>query len=109
MGLWNTWRQTLKVSKIPFEEWEYIRDKSIDSNPNNIKNLESVSKVVWEFLSSIYNLHWDGLYVNNTNTIFRNKISSKFTSQVPKNSNINNKDKDMVKPTFISFIPLYSS
>ena len=84
---------------------KYIRDKSIDSNPNNIKDLEGVGKVVWEFLSSIYDLHWDGLYVDNTNTTFRNKVSSKFTPQVPKNSNVNNKDNDMVKPTFISSIP----
>ena len=85
---------------------KYIRNKLIDSNPNNIKDLEGVGKVVWEFLSSIYNSHWDGLYVDNTNTTFRNKVSSKFIPQVPKNSNVNNKDKDMIKPTFISSIPL---
>jgi len=85
---------------------KYIRGKSIDGNPNNTKDIEDVGKVVWEFLSSIYDLHWDGLYVDNTNTIFRNKVSSKFIPRVSKNSNINNKDKDMVKPTFISSIPL---
>ena len=85
---------------------KYIRSKSIDCNTNNIKNLEDVGKAVWEFLSSIYNSHWDGLYVDDTNTIFRNKISSKFTSWVPKNSNINNKDKKVVKPIFIfSILP----
>jgi len=84
---------------------KYIRDKSIDSNPNNIKNLEGVGKAVYKFLSSIYNSHWDGLYIDNTNTTFRNKVSFKFTPQVLKNSNVNNKDKDMLKPTFISFIP----
>ena len=58
---------------------KYIKDKSINnSNPNNIKNLEDVGKVVWEFLSSIYNLHWDGLYVDDSNTTFRNKVKSKF-------------------------------
>jgi len=36
---------------------KYIRGKSIDSNPNNIKDLEGVSKAVWEFLSSIDNSH----------------------------------------------------
>ena len=85
---------------------KYIRGKSIDSNPNNIKDLEGVGKVVWEFLSSIYNLYWDSLYVDNTNTIFRNKVSSKFTPRVPKNSNIDSKDKDMVKSTFIFSISL---
>ena len=84
---------------------KYIRDKSIDSNPNNIKDLEGISKVVWKFLSFIHDSHWDSLYINNTNTTFRNKVSFKFTPWVPKNSNVNNKDKDMVKPTFISSIP----
>ena len=58
---------------------KYIQGKSIDSNPNNIKDLESVGKAVWEFLSSIYDLHWDRLYVDKANTIFRNKVKSKFT------------------------------
>ena len=82
---------------------KYIRGKVIDNtNPNNIKNLESVDNVVWKFLSSIYNSYWDGLYVDNSNTTtFRSKVSSKFTPQVPKTSN-NNKGKGVVKPTFIS-------
>ena len=83
---------------------KYIQGKSIDSNPNNIKNLEDVDKAVWEFLSSIYDLHWDGLYVDEANIIFRNKIKSKFTPQVPKSIN-NNKGKEIVKSTFISLIP----
>ena len=55
--------------------------------------------------NTIHNSHWNGLYIDNTNTTFRNKVSSKFTPQVPKNSNINNKGKETVKPTFISPIP----
>ena len=58
---------------------KYIRGKSIDNDSNNIKDLEGVGKAVWKFLSSIYDSYWDGLYVNNTNTTFRNKVSSKFT------------------------------
>jgi len=60
---------------------KYIQGKSIDSNPNNIKDLKGVGKAVWKFLSSIYDLHWDGLYVDEANTTFRNKVKSKFTSQ----------------------------
>ena len=37
--------------------------------------------------------------------MFRNKVKSKFTPQVPKLVN-NNKDKEVVKPTFIFSIPL---
>jgi len=84
---------------------KYIRGKSIDNtNPNDVKDLESISNMVWEFLSSIYDSHWDGLYVDNSNTTFRSKVSSKFTPHVPKTSN-NNKGKEVVKPTFISPIP----
>ena len=83
---------------------KYIWDKSINNNPNNIKDLEGVRKAAWEFLSLFYDLHWDGLYIDNNNTMFRNKIKSKFTPQVSKLVN-NNKDKEVVKPTFISLIP----
>ena len=84
---------------------KYIRGKSINNDPNNIKNLEGIGKAVWEFLFSIYDSHWDDLYINNTNTTFRNKVSSKFTPRVPNNSNINNKGKEIVKSIFISPIP----
>ena len=83
---------------------KYIWGKSIDSNSNNIKDLEGVGKAVWEFLSSIYSSHWNGLYVDEVNTTFRNKVKTKFTPQVPKFMN-NNKSKEIVKPTFISSIP----
>ena len=42
--------------------------------------------------------------MDNSNTTFRSKISSKFTPQVPKTLN-NNKGKEVVKPTFVSLIP----
>ena len=49
-------------------------------------------------------MHWDRLYINKANTIFRNKIKSKFTPQVPKSTN-NNKGKEIVKLTLIFSIP----
>ena len=37
---------------------KYILGKSItEGNPNNIKDLESIGKVVWEFISAIYNAY----------------------------------------------------
>ena len=63
-----------------------------------------MNKAVWEFLSFIYNSHWDGLYIDNSNTTFRNKVKSKFIPQVLKNLT-NNKKKEIVKPTFISPLP----
>jgi len=37
---------------------KYIKGKSIiDGNANSINDLESIGKVVWEFLSAIYDSH----------------------------------------------------
>ena len=58
---------------------KYIQGKSIDNNPNNIKNLGHIEKAAWEFLSLFYDSHWDSLYVDDNNTIFRNKVKFKFT------------------------------
>jgi len=58
---------------------KYIRDKVIDNNPNNCKDLEGVGKALWKFLSSIYESHWNSLYADSSNNTFRSKVSSKFT------------------------------
>ena len=84
---------------------KYIRGKAINNNPNNCKNLEGVGKALWEFLSSIYKSRWDSLYADSSNNTFRSKVSSKFTPQIPKNSNTNSKEKDTAKPMFISLAP----
>jgi len=50
----------LDVKNIKDSLWrmgKYIRSKSINNDPNNIKDLKGVGKTVWEFLSSIYNSH----------------------------------------------------
>jgi len=59
-----------------------IKDKSVNTNPNDVKNLDSVGKAVWEFLSVVYDSHWDGLYVDDSKTSFRNKVKSKFNPQI---------------------------
>ena len=60
---------------------KYILGKSIDSNKaNNIKDLEGIGKTAWEFISSLYEAHWGSLYMNNSKTLFRNIIKSKFSS-----------------------------
>jgi len=58
---------------------KYIRDKAINDNPNNCKDLEGIGKELWEFLSSIYESHWDMLYADSSKNTFRGKVSSKFT------------------------------
>ena len=84
---------------------KYIRSKAIDNNSNNCKDFEGVSKVLWEFLTSIYESHWNGLYADSSNNTFRNKVSSKFIPWISKNLNTNGKEKDMAKPMFISLVP----
>lgn len=49
-------------------------------------------------------MHWDSLIVDDTKTSFRNKIKSKFSPQIGKTP-INVKDKDIVKPTYVSPLP----
>jgi len=83
---------------------KYIRNKAINNNPNNCKDLKGVSKELWKFLSFIYKFHWDRLYADSSNNTFRDKVSSKFTPQVPKNSSTNGKEKDKAKPMFISLV-----
>jgi len=58
----------------------YILGKAIDgSKANNIKDLKGVSKAAWEFISALYDSHWDNLMVDSTNRSFRNNIKSKFS------------------------------
>ena len=85
--------------------WKYIASKSIDSNKaNDIKDLMGMGKAIWKFISTVYKSHWDMLYVDNNNMTLWNKVKSKFASQV-KYPQALNKDKDIAKPTFVSFIP----
>ena len=79
----------------------YIKDKSVNSNPNDVKDLDSMGKMVWEFLSTVYDTHWDSLYVDDSKMSFRNKVKSKFNPQAPKTP-VNNKGKETIKPTYIS-------
>ena len=84
---------------------KYISDKSINSDKaNNFKDLSGMGKSIWEFISSVYNLHWDALFVDKNNITLRNKVKSKFASQVKVPQTLN-KGKDIPKPTFVSFIP----
>ena len=83
---------------------KYISGKSINGNKaNNFKNLSGMGKSIWEFISLVYELHLDVLFVDENNTTLRNKVKSKFAPQV-KISQTLNKGKDMLKPTFVSSI-----
>ena len=85
---------------------KYIAGKSIDNNKaNDVKVLNGMGKVIWEFISAVYNSHWDTLYADNNNTTFRNKVKSKFSLQARNIQTPSNKGKDIVKPMFVSAIP----
>ena len=56
---------------------KYILGKSINGDKaNDFKDLSSMGKSIWEFISSVYNLYWDVLFVNENNMTLRNKVKS---------------------------------
>jgi len=62
---------------------KYILGKSINEDKaNKVQDLEGVSKAAWEFLLAIYKFRWDSLFVDESKTIFRNKVKSKFGPQI---------------------------
>ena len=69
---------------------KYILGKAIESDKtNNIKDLKEVGKAAQEFISFLYEAHWDNLFVDDTNTLFRNKVKLKFSLQATKEPNTN--------------------
>ena len=83
---------------------KYISGKSINGDKgNNFKNLSGMGKSIWEFISLVYELHLDVLFVDENNTTLRSKVKLKFAPQV-KISQTLNKGKDMPKPIFVSSI-----
>ena len=63
-----------------------------------------MGKAIWEFISAVYNSHWDTLYADDNNTTFRNKVKSKFSPQARNIQIPSNKGKEVVKRTFVSAI-----
>jgi len=85
---------------------KYILGKTIDGNKaNSVKDLKSVGKAAWNFISLIYKAHWDSLIVDGSNMSFRNKVKAKFSPQISKMP-VNVKDKEVTKSTYVS--PLLS-
>lgn len=81
---------------------KYILGKSINEDKaNKVQDLEDVGKAAWKFLLAIYESWWDSLFIDESKIIFRNKVKSKFGPQVI-HPQSNNKDKETVKPTFVS-------
>jgi len=84
---------------------KYIAGKSIDNDKaNDVKDLNGMGKAIWEFISVVYDSHWNVLYADDNNTTFKNKVKSKFFPQARNIQILSNKGKEVVKPTFVSAI-----
>jgi len=84
---------------------KYMLGKAIESDgANDIEDLNGMGKALWEFISAIYDSHWDNLFMDNNKTTFRNKVKLQFSPQVFK-PKVSLKGKEMVKPTFVSSLP----
>ena len=84
---------------------KYILGKFINSDKaNDVKDLEDIGKTAWKFLLAIYEAYWNSLYIDKSKMSFRNKVKSKFNTQINKLL-VNNKGKDMAKPTYILLLP----
>jgi len=88
---------------------KYIQGKSIKGNKaNDIEDLKDIGKIAWEFISSLYEAHWDNLVIDNKNTSLRNKVKSKFSLQAFSKPN-NNKGKKCGKSFLYLFSPIFYS
>ena len=57
---------------------KYISGKSINGDKaNDFKDLSGMGKSIWEFISLVYNLYWDVLFVDKNNMTLRNNVKSK--------------------------------
>ena len=80
---------------------KYIAGKSIDgAKANDVKDFMSMGKALWEFISTVYESHWDTLYADDNNMSLRSKVRSKFSPQI-KNTLAPSKSKEVVKLTFV--------
>ena len=64
---------------------KYILGKSINGDKaNDFKDLSGMGKSIWEFISSVYDSHWDALFVDENNTTLRNKVDISDLSNISK-------------------------
>ena len=95
----------LNIKESLIRMQKYIAGKLIDgTKANEVKDLIGIGKALWEFISMVYESHWDALYTDDNNTSLRSKISLKFIPQV-KNIPALGKSKDVAKLTFVLSIP----
>ena len=95
----------LNIKELLTRMQKFIAGKSINGNKaNDLKDLNGMGKAIWEFISMVYDFHWDFLYVDDNNTTFRSKVKSKFSPQIKNIQSPANKGKEKAKPSFVSVI-----
>ena len=58
---------------------KYILNKLIEGDKaNNVKDLEGISEVAWDFISALYESHWDHLIADKNNFSFKWKVKAQF-------------------------------
>ena len=93
------------IKKLLFRMEKYILGKCIDSSKaNDIKDLEGLGKIAWEFISALYTSQQNNLMVDSTNRSFRNNVKSKFSPQVVKETT-KSKETNMANTPYISSLP----
>ena len=69
----------LNIKESLFRMHKYILGKTLKNNSaNNINDFKDMGKSLWEFISTIYNSHWNNLFVDDNQTTFRSKVKLKF-------------------------------
>ena len=81
----------------------YILNKKVEKGKmNDFEDFKDVEKVVWDFISAIYNAGWDALIVDSNSVSFRSKVSAKFILKInPPNISKSNNEKNINKPASI--------
>ena len=81
----------------------YISNKKVNlKTANDLKDLDGIGDVVWNFLSLVYQSGWNSLHTDNKLKTLREKISSKFTPRiVPSSTQKSNKPAPKPVPASI--------
>lgn len=84
---------------------KYIFNKSIKGDKaNDVKDLEDVREVAWEFISALYESYWDQLIANKNNLSFRHKVKAQFSPHFIKEMSPK-KGKNIDKLAAVSVLP----
>ena len=85
----------------------YISNKQVDSlKSNDLKDFNSISKAIWNFISLVDQANWDSLYADKQSNSLRRKIAAKFTPRIQPATSKNNKEINKPSSVIMEKIPL---